>query len=115
MLVKDLVNKFDFRVMAGEKGLDRSIRGGYCGDLLSDVMGNAPEGCVWLTVQQHQNTIAVAVLREMAAIILTGSNTPNEETLEKADQEGIPVLQWSGSTFDLVPQLAAEGIKNQGP
>lgn len=112
MIVKDLVGKFDFQVMAGEKGLDRPIRGGYCGDLLSDVMANAPEGCVWLTVQQHQNTIAVAVLREMAAIILTGNNTPNEETRDKADQEGIPVLLWSGSTFDLVSRLAAAGIKN---
>jgi predicted transcriptional regulator len=112
MIVKDLVSEFDFQVMAGEKGLDRPISGGYCGDLLSDVMGNAPEGCVWLTVQQHQNTIAVAVLRDMAAIILTGNSTPNEETREKADQEGIPVLQWPGSTFDLVNLLVMAGIKN---
>ena len=112
MIVKDLISTFDLQVVAGEKGLDRPIQGGYCGDLLSDVMGNAPEGCIWLTVQQHQNTIAVAVLREMAAIILTGGNPPNKETREKADQEGIPILQWAGPTFDLVGRLIEAGIKN---
>lgn len=112
MTVKELIKSFDLQVAAGEKGLDRPVLGGYCGDLLSEVMGNAPEGCVWLTVQQHQNTIAVAVLREMAAVILTGNNAPNEETREKADQEGIPVLQWPGSTYELVGQLYAAGITN---
>ena len=110
--VNDLVETFGLQVVAGETGLDRPVLAGYSGDLLSDVMGNAPEGCVWLTVQQHQNTIAVAVLREMAAVILTGNNTPNKETQEKADQEGIPVLKWTGTTFDLAGRLFAAGIGN---
>ena len=62
MLVKDLVEKFDLSIAAGKNGLDREIMDGYCGDLLSEIMGNAPAGCVWLTVQGHQNIVAVAVL-----------------------------------------------------
>ena len=110
VIVKDLVEKFGLQVMAGEKGLNRSVTGGYSGDLLSDVMGNAQAGCVWLTIQGHQNIIAVAVLREMAAIILTGNNTPHAETREKADEEAIPLLQWSGSTYDLTGRLYAAGV-----
>ena len=110
MIVKDLVEKFKLQVLAGEKGLDRSVEGGYCGDLLSDVMGNAQPGCVWLTIQGHQNIVAVAVLREMAAIILTGSNTPHEETREKAEEESIPLLQWSGSTYELAGLLYKAGV-----
>ena len=55
-------------------------------------MGNAPAGCAWMTVQGHQNIIAVAVLREMAAIVITGGQKPDAETIDKADQEGIPVF-----------------------
>ena len=102
MRVKDLVEKFKLQVAGGKKGLDREITEGYCGDLLSDVMGNAPAGCAWMTVQGHQNIIAVAVLREMAAIVITGGQKPDAETIEKADQEGIPILQYPGSSFSQV-------------
>ena len=53
MQVKDLVNQFSLNVVAGEKGLKRLIKDGYCGDLLSEIMANAPEGCVWMTIQQN--------------------------------------------------------------
>jgi len=33
---------FQLKVAAGENGLEREVKGGYCGDLLSDVMANAP-------------------------------------------------------------------------
>jgi predicted transcriptional regulator len=110
MLVSDLVKKFDLKVAAGESGLDREVRDGYCGDLLSEVMGNAPEGCAWMTVQGHQNIIAVAVLRDMAAIILTGGQTPDSETIQKADHEGIPILQWPGSSYSLAGRIFSAGV-----
>jgi len=112
MRVKDLAGKFDLSVAAGKTGLDRKIADGYCGDLLSEVMGNAPVGCVWLTVQGHQNIVAVAVLRELAAIIITGGQKPDEETIRKADQEGIPVLLWPDSSYRLAGRIFAAGVGN---
>ena len=73
-------------------------------------MADAPRGCVWLTVQGHQNIIAVAVLREMAAIILTGERLPDEETVLRADQEGIPVLLWPGDAYELAGRLYSMGV-----
>jgi predicted transcriptional regulator len=112
MRVSELVEKFDLKVAAGNSGLDREIRDGYCGDLLSEVMGHAPEGCAWMTVQGHQNIIAVAVLRNMAAIIITGGQTPDNETMKKADEEGIPVLQWPDSSYSLAGRLFNSGVGN---
>lgn len=112
MRVKDLVEKFDLSIAAGKDGLDREIADGYCGDLLSEVMGNAPSGCAWLTVQGHQNVIAVAVLREMAAIIITGGQKPDAETIQKANQEGIPVLLWPNSSFSLAGRIFNAGVGN---
>jgi predicted transcriptional regulator len=105
VIVKELVERLNLQVSAGEKGLDKEICEGYCGDLLSNVMGKAPESCIWLTVQTHQNIVAVAVLREMAAIVITGGYAPEKETQEKADMEGIPLLLWDGSAFDLAGRI----------
>lgn len=112
MNVKEFVEQFNLYVAAGQNELERQIQGGYCGDLLSDVMANAPIGCVWLTVQAHQNIVKVGILREMAAIVLTGGQTPDKETIERANQEGIPILIWPNSAFELAGKLFAAGVLN---
>lgn len=114
MTVNDLVQRFGLQVVAGDKGLNRQVEDGYCGDLLSEIMGNAPESCVWLTIQGHQNIVAVAVLRNISAIIVNGGQTPDEETLQKANQEGIPILLWPDSSYQLAGRLHSIGIGNAG-
>jgi len=106
MIIRKLAEHLGLKASAGENGLDRQITGGYCGDLLSDVMSKAPEGCIWLTVQTHQNIVAVAVLRKIAAIVITGGNLPDKQTREKADQERIPILLCSDSGFDLAAKIS---------
>jgi predicted transcriptional regulator len=110
--VKEFVHRFNLHVAAGQSALDRQIQGGYCGDLLSDVMANAPTGCIWLTVQTHPNIVNVAVLHEMAAIVLTGGHTPDQGTIDRANEEGIPLLIWSHSAYDLAGQAVEAGLVN---
>ena len=114
MNVKELVDHFNLHLAAGQNNLDRQIQSGYCGDLLSDVMANAPDGCIWLTVQTHQNIVPVAVLHEMAAVIITGGHEPDQETIEKANAEGIPILMWPNSAFDLAGQICSAGVVKAG-
>ena len=108
MNVRELAERFGLSVVAGKAGLDKVVQGGYCGDLLSEIMGNADSGCVWLTVQTHQNIVAVAVLREMAAIVVTGGASPSPETVDKAETEGVPLLTYPGSSFVLSGKIYAE-------
>lgn len=110
MKMKDVLDRLELKVAAGEKGLDREVSDGYCGDLLSDVMGNAAQGAAWITVQSHQNIVAVAVLRELAAIILVNGRVPDEETKAKAEEEGIPVLVTPLSAYQVAGRLYELGI-----
>ncbi len=114
MNVKELVDRFNLYVAAGQNKLDRQIQSGYSGDLLSDVMANAPDGCIWLTVQTHQNIVPVAVLHEMVAVVLTGGQEPDPETIEKANEEGVPILMWPNSAFDLAGQVCGAGVIKAG-
>ncbi len=108
-----MAEKYGLQVAAGEAGLDREVRAGYCGDLLSDVMANAPEGCVWLTIMGHQNTIAVAHLRDMAAIVVTGGHEPDENTRARAEQEKVPLLTTEKFTYELAGILYADGVAGE--
>lgn len=87
-------------VFCGQENLNREIKGGYTSDLLSDVMGFAREGQVWITLQTHKNVLAIASLKELAAILLVKGNKPEEDMLEQAVDEGIPVLGTDAQTFE---------------
>jgi predicted transcriptional regulator len=105
MKVSELVEKLDLKVYSGQKGLDREITGGYVSDLLSDVMGNAGEGEVWITLQVHQNVMAIASLKDMAAVILVNNLEPHENTVRHSDDENIPVLGTHLPTFEIAGKV----------
>ncbi len=101
MTVKELAEKLDLNICCGTDGINRNINGGYTSDLLSDVMGNAGEGNIWITLQTHKNIMAIASLKELAAIVLVKGFQPEEETMTESETEGIPILSTSKQTFEI--------------
>lgn len=105
MKVQDLVEKLKLKVLSGANGLNREIDGCYISDLLSDVMGNADAGNIWITLQTHKNVMAVASLKELACIILVKDLTANEDTLRQSDEEALPILQTPMTTFEIAGKV----------
>lgn len=103
----DLVQTLHLQVRSGADRLDRTVQGGYVGDLLSDVMGNSQEGDIWITRQVHQNIVAVASLKDHAGIVLVKGSEPAPETLTKAAAEGIPVLVAEETAFVVAGKVYA--------
>ena len=101
MTVAQMAQLLDLKLAAGKEGLDRLVTGGYCGDLLSWVMGRAKEDDVWITVMGNLNAIAVAVLADVSCILLSESAVLDEDARRKADEEGETVLQSDRPTYDL--------------
>ncbi len=105
MKVADLVDHLHLQVFAGQAGMDREVTGGYVSDLLSDVMGNAPEGAAWITLQTHQNVLAIASLKEVAAVILVQGREPEEDSIAHSNREGIPLLGTDMESFACAGRL----------
>lgn len=109
MTVQDLVAELGLRVISpGE--MDREVSGGYASDLLSCVMAKAQAGNVWVTLQAHPNVVAVASLLDLAAVIITEAVTPHDDTIEKAQQNGVTLLGSPQTTFAVVGKLSALGV-----
>jgi predicted transcriptional regulator len=101
MTVKDIAEKLNLTLLGGRNGLSNSVTGVYVSDLLSDVMGNATEGMVWVTLQTHKNVIAVASLKDLAGVIVV-KNLPTENaTINEADNQNTPLLATPLSTFEI--------------
>ncbi|MDR2512095.1 MAG: serine kinase [Bacteroidales bacterium] len=105
MIINELKDKLNLKVFSGEKGLNNIIDGGYVSDLLSDVMGHAEAGNLWLTLQTHKNIMAIASLKELSAIILVKGYEPEADTIRQSDEEEIPILGSSEATFELAGKI----------
>lgn len=101
MTVKDLSKSLNAEIIAGENGIDNQVTCGYCGDLLSWVMGRAKNNSVWVTVMGNINSIAVAVLADISCIILAENATLDADAKIKADEQEIPVLRINMPQFEL--------------
>ena len=105
MKVRDVVDALHLKGLSGEKGLDNEIEGCYVSDLLSDVMGNAEMGNLWITLQTHKNVMAIASLKELSAVILVKGQTASDDTLEQSNEEGIPFLSTDAETFETAGRI----------
>ena len=105
MDVKTLVEKLDLKVLCGDN-LDREITGCYCGDLLSWVMSRAQENDVWLTVMGNINSIGVAVLADVACIVLTENAALDADALKRAHQNDVIILQTEKNSYQMAAAIS---------
>lgn len=111
MTLTDLAARLELRAFTTGIPLDRPVLGGYASDLLSDVIGHGRKGDLWVTMQVHPNIVAVAVLKDLAAIVLVNGREPAAETVEQAEREKVPVLGTRLGAFELAGRLYTLGLK----
>jgi serine kinase of HPr protein (carbohydrate metabolism regulator) len=110
MKVRDIVDRLDLKVLAGEGFIDKEIAGAYTCDLLSWVMSHGNRGNAWVTVQVHPNIVAIAVLLEFSCIIIPEEIEVEKISLEKAEVEGIPILHSKENAFTICGKLKEMGL-----
>lgn len=76
------------------------LKAGFTSDLLSDVMGNAPEGAVLITIQAHKNTIACCSLAGITSIIICSGRKVPEDMIEAAKEEDIAIFTTKDNQFE---------------
>ena len=105
MNVKEIAEALKIEVYSGSDGTINEVTGGYTSDLLSDVMGNADAGKIWITIQTHKNSVAVASLKDISAIILVNGFKQEEDAATQSNEEKIPILGTSDGAFEISGKL----------
>lgn len=115
MKLEEMISHLGFRNLTPELSTEmaREVSLGHASDLLSDVLANAPQGGILVTIQVHMNVIAVAAHAGLAGVIFTTGRTPEEVVREKAVEEKIPLFVSEETTFDVVGKLYALGLRER--
>ena len=80
---------------------NREVNGVYAGDLLSWVMGRAEADCLWATIMNNMNVLAVASLADVALVVVCENCEISEEMTEAARQKGINLMRTEMPIYEL--------------
>ena len=104
MNVTQAVEKLNLKILV-EGDMEREITDCYIGDLLSWVMGRAPEDSIWLTVMGNINSIAVATLADVSCIVLVENAALDEDAKKKAELHDVTILQSEENSYALATKI----------
>lgn len=108
MLIKEILSH-QYHLTNNPSTLENHYRGVYAGDLLSVVMRSASKECILITVISNLNTIAVAVLLDIPAVIITENIEVSQAMIERANKESIALITTSLKTHEVIIDLKDRG------
>ena len=111
--LKEIIKELRLEAVSSAGLADQSVTGGYAADLLSCAMKGAKKDYVWVTLQSHLNVVAVASLLNLAGIIVTEGNRPDQETIARAEKEGVILLVTPKTTYTVVGELTLMGVRGE--
>ena len=100
MTVEQLAQELGLTVLCGGEPLSRQVESVYSCDLLSFVMVRAPADSAWVTVMGNMNAMAVALLADVACVVLAEGAALDEQAAQKAAENDIAVLASERPVFD---------------
>ena len=110
MNVRELKELLEARSLTPSLGEDTVVTCGYSCDLLSWVMSHGDSGMAWTTVQTNMNVVAVAVLADMACVVLPEEVEMEKEVLDKAESEGIVILCSPLTSYEICGRMYSRQI-----
>lgn len=113
MTLDQIIKELDLTLLTNELDF-KSITPtcGYTSDLLSCVMSGAKNQGIWITLQAHNNIVAVAALLELTAVIITEGAIPDEATISKANEQNVTLLSTGKNSFYIAGKLWESGLRD---
>ncbi len=107
MKVKELQEKLNLSFICNENLAERKeVTGCYCGDLLSWVMSRATDGDAWLTVMGNVTSVGVAVLADVACIILTENAPADKDAVKRAEENEVIILGTDKNSYQVAVEIS---------
>ena len=104
MTVECLAKQLELETLCLPEG-ERKIQYGYCGDLLSWVMGRAKSGNAWITIMNNINVVAVASLADVSCVIFAEGTDVPDEVIKRAEAQGINLLRSERPAYELCGRI----------
>lgn len=106
MLTEELITVIDGKILTDSTSkINLKVENVYICDMLSWVMSHAQKGDAWITILTNVNVAAVAMMTDVACVIIPENILVEELTLKKANENGITIISTQYTAFEISKKI----------
>lgn len=110
MLIREIKDILDAKVLCGEDLLDTEVKSACGSDLMSDVLAFVKEQSVLLTGLMNPQVVRTADMMDMRCIVFVRGKEPEEAVVELARQRDIVMMTTAQRMFVACGKLYSAGL-----
>ncbi len=110
MILEQVKEILGAEVLVGQESLGLEVKMVCGADLLSDVLAFTKSESLLLTGLTHPQVIRTAEIAEITAICFVRGKRPSDETVELAQEKGVPVLCTSLLMYEACGRLYSHNV-----
>ena len=111
MKLREVQKLLEAKVLAGEEFLDRQIETCCGSDMMSDVLAFTKRNTLLCTGLTNMQVVRTADMTELSGLVFVRGKVPDEEIVEAAAEDMLPVLETEHTLFEACGILYAAGIR----
>ena len=111
MTLSEVAKILDADVLVGQDQITKEVTTAFGADLMSDVLAYAKPGSVLLTGLTNSQVVRTADILDIVAIIVVRGKHLPAETIQLAEDLGIPILSTKYILFETAGRLYTKGIR----
>lgn len=111
MIVKDVRDVLNAKVLSGEEYLDREVRSACGADMMSDVLAFSKDHSILLTGLSNLQVIRTAELLDIVCIIFVRGKKPDLAMLERAKSSELVIMETGHRMFSACGMLYEAGLR----
>ncbi len=112
MKLTELIKLIDGVVLTKGVNLNCEVLGGCGADLMSDVLAYSQPDAVLLTGLCTMQVVRTAMMADVAAIIFVRDKQPNDDIVQLANREKIPLISTVHGMFEVCGRLHCAGLQS---
>lgn len=110
MKIKEILEISEGKLLTKGSDVDVEAKGAFAADLMSDVLASIQPDAVLLTGLCNPQVVRTALIADVKAVIFVRGKDPVAETIDLAEQEGIPLISSPFGLYELSGRLFQAGL-----
>ncbi len=110
MKLAELIRIIDGELLTRNIDPDQEIKGGCGADLMSDVLATIRPHALLLTGLCNPQVVRTAQMADVTGIVFVRGKKPPAQTIELAEEEGIPLVSAPYGMYELCGRLYQAGL-----
>ena len=112
MTLREILEVTEGRALTPDIDLSIEANSAFSADLMSDVLHLAKDGSLLLTGLTHPQVVRTAEMAGIAAILFVRNKMPPPETVQLAEEKGVPLLASRFTMFETGGRIYAAGMNS---